>query len=229
MESGLCRVRHCAFPRTAGATEAGAEADADTCHRSGGAVRAAVGRAAEWKGFQRQLLIFWAEGAFLVSAVAFLHAEYERCGAGGRAKAPEASPGVLGGSGEERAPWLFRDGSGAAGGEGSCHALGAAFKTVLPGAACFQQEGCELRGAAAPPRRAPPCHPPLLPALASRDGSGVLSRPVWKPGGYYKVCAAFSPFLAWWCMRESLQLTLLVLLLWFVEGLGPPGRGTGSR
>lgn len=135
-----------------------------------------------------------------------------RCGAGGRAKAPEASPGALGGSGEERAPWLFREASGAAGGEGSCHALGAAFKTVLPGAACFQQEGRELRGAAAPPRRAPPVleaestgwgapprRPPLLPALASRDGSGVLSRPVWKPGGYYEVRAALSLFLAWWC------------------------------
>lgn len=52
---------------------------------------------------------FWDEGAFLVSAVAFLHAEHKSCGAQGGANTPQASPqGCWGVSGKEQAPWLFR-------------------------------------------------------------------------------------------------------------------------
>lgn len=46
-------------------------------------------------------------------------------------------------------------------------------------------------------------------------GLGVLSRPVWKAGGSYKVCVVFSLFLAW-CLSESLQLIPVVLLLLLV-------------
>lgn len=53
---------------------------------------------------------------------------------------------------------------------------------------------------------------------------GMLSRPVWKLGGYCKVCAVFSLFFTWWCVQESLQLTLLVLFLLFVEMLKAPVR-----
>lgn len=91
---------------------------------------------------------------------------------------------------------------------------------VLPGAACFsagdtqaeRSKSTFLQGSPRSWRHGargvgtlPCCSPCSAQPLPAEMSLGALSRPVWKPGGYYKVRAAFSLFLAWWCTQEPLR------------------------